>query len=577
MKITMRTALIMSFILIFTYVMLPVPVSAASLTYSNYEKAVDLKILGLLANSPDNFELGRAPTRIEGAVMLVRLLGKEMQAKQSKYTHPFADVPAWADHYVGYMFHNGLTKGTGSSSFGSAELISAKQYVTFVLRSLGYEDKTDFDYNKAIDMAIQVGLLNDAEGSRLKKSASFVRNDMVGISYNALPLKLKASAQTLLDKLVNTDKAVFKPAAKALGLYTSDLAAELGNAGTYKSAVTTYGDVARNSRDLYMLIRKTLYNNDTQLKADIRNYSGNMKEDFTSVFNKASAAVTDITGVENFVSSWEYESNSQTLYLTVAYRYTKNDFTQRAQNAREALNKARYTVARLITPAMSEYEKEKKLHDYIVNNTRYDYENYLKGTLPYSSFEEYGCLVLGAAVCEGYSKAMKLLCDLSGLECMIISGKMKTGSASEGHAWNLVRIDGEYYHLDVTNDDPVSADGTDTLTYYYFNLSDNEMARTNTWTKSDYPACTSLENNYYHKNSLFVGNKSAFNKAVQAALEQRISVIELKVSDYSKSNYADLTDMVFKAGPVRRISFSVNEDLGVIRIYNIQYLEQARL
>ncbi|MGB3990321.1 MAG: S-layer homology domain-containing protein, partial [Acetivibrionales bacterium] len=88
---------------------LPAETSAAS--SSNYEKAIDLKILGLLATKPDEFELDRVPTRTEGLVMLLRLLGKEYPARQGVCRHPFKDVQPWADNYVGYAYQNGIING----------------------------------------------------------------------------------------------------------------------------------------------------------------------------------------------------------------------------------------------------------------------------------------------------------------------------------------------------------------------------------------------------------------------------------------------------------------------------------
>jgi len=562
-------ALVVAVLLIYTSIIFPIPAGAAS--YSNYDKALDLKILGLLANSPDSFELGRTPSRIEGAVMLVRLLGKESLAKQGVFKHPFNDVPAWADSYIGYLYQNGLTKGISDSQFGSNDLMSANQYLTLVLRSLGYVDKVDFEYAHAIEKAGQNGLVNLSEAAALKKTSSFLRNDMVGISYNALEVKLKSSAQTLLDKLINTDKVLFRPAARVLGLYTSDLKADFAGISAYKPSVSKFGSVAKKSDDLFYLLRDAMYANRESLKVDIQNYNGDITKDFPGIFDKASKVVTEITGVENFISSWKYVSGSNTFTLTIHYRYSKSVFAQKQQNAKAALNKARYTVAELISPDMSEYYKEKVLHDYIINNTKYDYDNYLKNTIPDESFNAYGCLVRGTAVCEGYSKAMKLLCDLSSLECIVVNGKAKNGTRLDGHAWNIVKVDGEYYHLDVTNDDPVAKNGGNILVYYYFNLPDSEMALLNTWDRSAYQKCTSINDSYYYKNRLMADSRNSFDSAVQAALELRKSIIELKVSDYTQANYSNLSEIIFKTNGVLRYNSLINEDLGVIRIYNIQY------
>ena len=130
MKSTARGALALAVIFLFTLAVYAAPTGAAVHSPRNYEKAVDLKILGLFANSPENFELDRAPTRVEGAVMLVRLLGKENQALQKAWSHPFTDVPKWADRHIGYLYQHNLTKGVGGGKFAPADLMTAKQYVT---------------------------------------------------------------------------------------------------------------------------------------------------------------------------------------------------------------------------------------------------------------------------------------------------------------------------------------------------------------------------------------------------------------------------------------------------------------
>ena len=297
----------MVFIFIVTAAFLPIRSDAASFIPLNdsYEKTIDLKILGLAANSPGNFELDRVPTRLEVAVMLIRLLGKEKQVKQGNYPHLFTDVPSWANNYVGYLYLNKLTNGIGGYRFGSRDPITARQFITLVLRSAGYEENQDFTPDTVFDKARETGLLSEAEVSALDKSDTFLRKDMFAISYNALSIRIKGTSLTLLDKLVN-DNSIFKPAAKALGLYTSDLAAELGNSEDYGKPLTENGYVAENSEDMFRLLRRTLYLFEDTVSIDISSYNGNATEDFEGAFNRALKAVTEITGVNNFASSWKW-------------------------------------------------------------------------------------------------------------------------------------------------------------------------------------------------------------------------------------------------------------------------------
>lgn len=167
----------------------------------NIKEAEALNEMGLFKGSAEGFELDRAPSRIEGGVMLIRLLGKESEAIVDKSTHPFTDVPNWANYYIGYLYDNGLSKGIGNNQYGSG-LIDSKSYVTLVLRSLGYDDtKGDFKWSNSLEKAIEIGLIQESYITNLRQQ-NFLRDHMVKISYDALGTKLKNSENTLLEKLI---------------------------------------------------------------------------------------------------------------------------------------------------------------------------------------------------------------------------------------------------------------------------------------------------------------------------------------------------------------------------------------
>lgn len=569
-----------SIILILSIIVVPIRSDAAALPSSgtqagNYEKAIDLKVLGLFANTPDNFELDRAPTRAEGAVMLVRLLGMEYQAKHGQYSHPFTDVPAWADKYVGYIYQNGIANGISDTAFGSSRLMSAAQYVTFVLRSMGYKDNVDFSYSNALDKAADLRLLSASESKRLKSSSSFLRNDLVAVSYNALNVRMKGSSQTLLEKLVDTDKAIFRPAAQLLGLYPSEFSRRYGNVELFNPPSTNYGRIIKNKTELIKIITKTLINNDTRLDIDISGYEGSISEELVSAFDISYDAAEEITRVDGFIKEWSRENSGRYIKLEFTYRYGKKDYNSRRDKIRAAIKKARYIIAENINMDMPEFDKEKIIHDYIVNNTMYFDEKHPGNISPDDAYEEYGSLISGYAVCKGYAETMKLLCDLSGIECMIITGKTVLNGEIVGHAWNIVKIDDEYYHVDVTNDDPLPTDGSRTqiLTYCYFNLPDSEMMKKATWDRSAYPACTSITNSYYYKYNKVADSREAFGQALSKELEKKSPVIELKVTDDSKNACSDLSafNHLFSAKSVTGYRYSIIEDVGVIRISNIKY------
>ena len=145
----------------------------------------------------DNFDLGREPTRVEALVMLVRALGEEQTALDGTWSHPFRDVPSWADAYVGYAYQNGLTNGVSADEFGT-DNASAAMYVTFMLRALGYSDADgDFAWNDPFGLGRTVGIVTeDVDLSR------FLRADVVEVSYAALDAKVKGGDITLADRLI---------------------------------------------------------------------------------------------------------------------------------------------------------------------------------------------------------------------------------------------------------------------------------------------------------------------------------------------------------------------------------------
>jgi hypothetical protein len=171
---------------------------------SDYDAQADsLKELGLFNGTGSGYELDRIPTRAEAAVSLVRLLGKEAEAKAGTYTTPFTDVPDWAAPYVGYLYTNGLAKGTSDTTFGSSDKCSGQMFTAFVLRALGYsESGGDFTYVQAQQYAVTLGLTNSTDTSK-----EFKRDNMVALSYSALFQTVKSGSTMLIEKLVS-DKAV---------------------------------------------------------------------------------------------------------------------------------------------------------------------------------------------------------------------------------------------------------------------------------------------------------------------------------------------------------------------------------
>ena len=196
-----------------------VNVSAEDSDSEYYDYAVKLRMVDLFRGTDIGFELEREPTRIEGAVMFVRLLGAEEEALEMDYYHPFLDVPQWGSPYVGYLYKNELTNGISVDEFGSYMPIKAISYMTFVLRALGYSDAgtyKDFEWLGALEFAYTTGIIDSKLYLELK-NRTFLRGHVAWTSFEILTAEIKSVGTTLIDKLI-FNGAVKRDIAEAIGL-----------------------------------------------------------------------------------------------------------------------------------------------------------------------------------------------------------------------------------------------------------------------------------------------------------------------------------------------------------------------
>lgn len=196
--------------------------TAAMLTASafaaNYTNCADsLHEMGLFQGTQNGYDLDRTPTRAEAAVMLVRLLGKEDEAKALTYTAPFTDLKGWEKPYVQYLYSNGLANGTNRTTFNPTGKCTAQMYAVFLLRALGYSDTADFSYANAIETAREQGIYDTG----IINVQNFLRDDAAAASYTVLSVSPKNSEGTLLDQLVSENAITEADAKRYQSLFSS--------------------------------------------------------------------------------------------------------------------------------------------------------------------------------------------------------------------------------------------------------------------------------------------------------------------------------------------------------------------
>lgn len=179
---------------------------------------------------------------------------------------------------------------------------------------------------------------------------------------------------------------------------------------------------------------------------------------------------------------------------------------------RQQLDAAVETVLVGVPATATDYEKALYVHDYLVSNTEYDSATYarMQASPDQSLMEDagtaYGCLANHLAVCDGYAKAFHLLMNRLGIETGRVSGIADGGS----HAWNYLVLDGDYYFVDVTWDDPVAADGSaiqnDTVSHEYFCITTDTLLLDHSIADNEFfvPTCTAFAYEYFRYHELFL-------------------------------------------------------------------------
>ena len=183
--------------------------------------------------------------------------------------------------------------------------------------------------------------------------------------------------------------------------------------------------------------------------------------DYISNNQKLLSYINDFVPVYNSFKNLETEFDSLgKVSIRINHIYSENDI--------KVLNdKIDEVIKSEIKDDMTDEAKIKAIHDYIINNTKYDINRSDNGDTTYHSDTAYGALIEGYAICGGYADSMKLFLDKLGIPNFKIS--------SENHIWNAVYVNNNWYHLDLTWDDPVNKNGSDVLEYNYFLIDTIEL------------------------------------------------------------------------------------------------------
>ena len=329
-----------------------------------------------------------------------------------------------------------------------------------------------------------------------------------------------------------------------------------------------YGKMPKDKQNVYRAMLHGLMElSDEFLIPQVPRMSG---EELYNVFFQMRLDHPEIFWAVGF--KYRYYKDSPNLILIPEYIFDKNKIRehQKALGAR---------VDKLVRTAMkfSEWDKEKYVHDFICENIRYD-----KLKKPYSH-EIIGPLGHGVGVCEGIAKSVKVLCDALGVWCIIaICGNNPEKGIKYRHTWNIVRINGQYYHLDATFDNTLgkNEDGSTSIRYDYFNLDDKNIFRDHEPLIAPAPPCPDGNHFYYREKKLsFTKLEDVYKRALQAAKKGREFTFHWRGGYLTREVLADLVDQIQAAGKTRdkKAIITLNWPQAVLRFHFVEQQAEGKV
>ncbi len=224
------------------------------------------------------------------------------------------------------------------------------------------------------------------------------------------------------------------------------------------------------------------------------------------------------------------DKDSKALYDTkpISEAYLSGDTSKLDKFQLEIYDAAAAVIDQVITDGMTAVEKELAIHDWMVSNCHYDEQELdAIGEMQENSDNPHGFLIDHRGICSGYATSFQLLMDMVGIECLTIDAQANDDFEGVGaHAWNMVHLDGDWYFVDVTWDDPVP-DSEGEAIHPYFNCDESYLLKhEHIWDIDAYPKGTGQKLSYANLTAADV-----------AELDDLPELVEQKLRSGAADNY----------------------------------------
>ena len=484
----------------------------------------------------------------------------------------FSDVPqgAYYEDAVDWAVENNITAGTSGMEFSPDETCTRAQAVTFLWRANGQPDaagntpfadvSTSSYYNEAVQWAVANGVTSGTSATTFEPDAPVTRAQVVTFLYRDAGSPSASGSTSFADVPTNAyyADAVRWAVSQGITAGTSATAFSPDEICTRAQIVTFLYRASDDAPDVPVIEipeepilpeeplppEQELTEEEIQQmfgEPDIKGATAALINGFrkmekhidlspyrmeTSAAQDLAVEVSDFYGDNPYFLSSIYAKGTvgeQVETLNVGYKYTPEEAAEKRKQDAEEQAAADSAIASCVTDGMSDYEIAKALHDYLALNNEYDMR-YYSGNIPTISYTAYGALVNRTSVCAGYALAYQHLMEDAGIPCEYVTGMTTNGY----HAWNIIHIGGEWYHVDATWDDP-TPDREGYVRYKYFLKSDRAMSRDHiSWEASH--ACTSTK-----YDNVTILSPEDEQEAIEKAEEQaREEAVTAKIITYCK-------------------------------------------
>ena len=232
--------------------------------------------------------------------------------------------------------------------------------------------------------------------------------------------------------------------------------------------------------------------------------------------------------------------------------YKSGDTSKLSDKDKETLDMAKKVLDEIITDGMSDYEKELAVYKWMCENIGFD-----DGSLAVIPDEDdavvdnpHGVLQNHKAVCVGYATTFRLFMQMLDIDCMVVHDSYLS------HTWDLVKLDGEWYHTDIYSD----ADSKGNFSH--FNLDDNSMMNMQEWNTDFFPAAEGYKYNYAYINRVECKDIYSIPEQVRTAIDAKNSVVSLDMGKDMSDDAFTVIELIME-----QIQNAVAGDSRIMNLY----------